>query len=140
MQFMMLFIILPRVRVSCVRVQEVMDTTPAISHNFKQNISHIDSIEFKNVEFKYQEDSKKPILSKVDFKINKGETAAFLGLTGSGKSTIVNLLMRFYDPNKGEVLINNIPLTDINLKFRKRIGYVSQKTFLYNATIKENIG
>ena len=144
MAFMMLsmtFIMLPRAAVSAKRVNEVLDTPLTIMDGTLEKASNgiEGTIEFKNVSFKYP-DAEEAVLENVSFKANKGETIAFIGSTGSGKSTLVNLIPRFYDVTEGEVLFD-----DVNVKEYKqeallnKIGYVSQKAILFTGTVKSNI-
>lgn len=102
------------------------------------NIDDIKSIEFKNMSFSYRED--KPLIEGFNLKINKGEKVAIVGPTGAGKTTLINLLMRFYDPNRGDVLINDHSYLDISKEsLRKNIGMVLQDTWIYSGTILDNI-
>jgi ABC-type multidrug transport system fused ATPase/permease subunit len=96
-------------------------------------------VEFRNVSFTYK-DSKRPVLKQVNFKVKPGEIIAFLGSTGSGKSTIINLIPRFYDVTEGEILVDGVDLRDYELKsYRRQVGIVAQETFLFSRSIKDNI-
>ena len=96
------------------------------------------NIEFKNVDFSY--DITKPVLDNISFKANTGEHWAVIGLSGVGKTTLINLIMRFYKPRKGEIYFDGIPVKDLNIRaFRRCLGYVSQKTLITSGTILENI-
>lgn len=135
-----IFIFYPRAGVSATRINEVLEVNPTIkdgkiaTHNDIKGV-----VEFKNVSFKYP-DSEEYILENVSFKIDKGKTIAFIGSTGSGKSTLINLVPRFYDATKGEILIDGINVKDYSLKtLHEKIGYVPQKAIIFNDTIENNI-
>ena len=141
MAFMMMafvFILYPRASVSSKRLMEVLETKPKILSG-TDDIDNINSIEFKDVEFKY-EDAEESMLNNINFKINKGETVAFIGSTGSGKSTLINLIPRFYDVSSGELLINGKNIKEYDLeKLYNKIGYISQKAVLFTGTVSENV-
>ena len=138
----MLSIILPRASVSANRINEVLETDEFIkeSRNPKQlNPAKKGLVEFKNVGFKYP-DSDEEVLSDITFTAKPGETTAIIGSTGSGKSTIVNLIPRFYDITSGNLLIDGVDIKDISNKdLRKIIGFVPQKGLLFSGTIESNI-
>lgn len=138
----MLSIILPRASVSAKRINEVLETDEFIkeSKNPKQlNPAKKGLVEFKNVGFKYP-DSDEEVLSDITFTAKPGETTAIIGSTGSGKSTIVNLIPRFYDITSGNLLIDGVDIKDISNKdLRKIIGFVPQKGLLFSGTIESNI-
>ena len=138
----MLSIILPRASVSANRINEVLETEEFIkkSKNPKQlNPAKKGLVEFKNVGFKYP-DSDEEVLSDITFTAKPGETTAIIGSTGSGKSTIVNLIPRFYDITSGNLLIDGVDIKDISNKdLRKIIGFVPQKGLLFSGTIESNI-
>ncbi len=139
----MLFVMIPRAIVSVKRINEVFELEPSIIDNHKdikeEDIKEKGTIEFKDVEFRY-EGSSEPVLSNLNFKINKGETVAILGGTGSGKSSLLNLIMRFYDVTKGEIKVGGINVKDMSLKsLRNMIGYIPQKAVLFSGTIESNI-
>ena len=143
MSFMMLafiFILYPRSSVSAKRILEVLETKPKIKDgDIKKTSNEIGSIEFIDVSFKYA-DAKECMLENISFKIKMGETIAFIGSTGSGKSTLVNLIPRFYDVTKGKILLDNINVRDYKLEdLYNKIGYISQKAVLFSGTVKENI-
>lgn len=141
MMMSMVFIMLPRALVSADRVSEVLLTEPSINDKAGSENSKIKDgvIEFKNVSFKYP-DADEYVLHNINFVAEPGKTTAFIGSTGSGKSTIVNLIPRFYDTSEGEVLIDGIDVRDLNQhELRKNIGYVPQKAVLFSGTIESNI-
>ena len=138
----MLSIMLPRSSVSATRINEILEIEPSIKNpknpkNFSSRIKG--TVEFKNVSFRYA-DSDEDVLTDITFKANKGETVAFIGSTGSGKSTLINLIPRLFDVTKGEILVNNINVKDVNEKdLHKKIGFVPQKGILFTGTIESNI-
>ena len=134
-----IFMILPRASVSIKRINEVLDEEITITDGNITSSKEKGTIEFKNVSFKYP-DADEYILENISFKVKKGETVAFIGSTGSGKSTLINLIPRFYDATKGEVLVDNINVKDYKLNsLYEKIGYVSQKAVIFNGTINDNI-
>ena len=119
------------------RVNNFLNLEDDIDEGTK-DISEINSIEFKDVSFSYS--SKRKLIEDLNLKINKGDKVAIVGPTGAGKTTLINLIMRFYDPNKGEILMNSIPYKDIKkYSLRKNIGMVLQDTWIYKGTIMDNI-
>ena len=137
----MLFVILPRANVSAGRINEVMTSKNKITWKEKTegtpNVSP--SVEFKNVTFAYA-GAEQNVLSNISFKANAGETTAFIGSTGSGKSTLISLVPRFFDPTSGEILINGIDVKNYEKNdLMKRIGYVPQRGILFSGDVKENI-
>ena len=123
------------------RIFEILDTKPKISDS--ENSILFDkfkkSIVFKNVNFVY-EDSVEPVLNDISFSVNKGEIIALVGPSGGGKSTLVDLIPRFYDPTSGEIIIDDINVKDIKIQsLRKLMGIVTQETFLFNESVKNNI-
>ena len=137
----MIFMILPRAQVSAKRIREVLDEKTTIEDgNIDHDISsEKGTVEFKNVSFKYP-DADEYLLEDISFKVNKGETIAFIGSTGSGKSTLINLVPRFYDVSAGEILIDGINVKDYKQEFlHNKIGYVSQKAVIFNGSIKDNV-
>ncbi len=140
MMITMMFQMISRASASAGRISEVLDTEPVIKGGTKVLEGEITDIEFKNVSFKYPGTSGNDILSDVDFRLSKGETAAILGSTGSGKTTLVALIARYYDVCSGEILINGTNVKEYTLEsLRKKIGYVLQKSELFSGTIEENI-
>lgn len=139
----MIFVMMPRATVSAKRINEVLDTNVGVKGGsliqYKDKNDDDVSVEFKNVSFKYP-DAEEEVLKDISFKINKGETIAFIGSTGSGKSTLVNLVLRFYDVTSGEVLINGKNIKDYNLNYLySKFGYVPQKAVLFSGDVKDNI-
>ena len=125
MMLVMVFIFYPRANVSSKRITEVLNTKSSITDG---SLSHGEGIngvvEFKNVSFKYP-DAEEYVLKDISFKANKGETVAFIGSTGSGKSTLINLVPRFYDVTEGEILINNVNVKDYVLHdLYNLLGYI----------------
>lgn len=141
MMMVMVFIILPRASVAAKRINEVLDTEATIEDGDKdiKDSGIRGEIEFKNVNFKYP-DAEDYVLSDISFSVKKGETLAIIGATGCGKSTVINLIPRFYDVTEGEVLIDGVNVKDYKQKeLRNKIGYVSQKATLFGGTVKSNI-
>ena len=149
MAFMLLiviFILLPRSLVSARRINEVLSThNSIISGNFKDEkfydeaVGKEDYVVFKNVSFKYA-DANEYVLNDISFSVKKGETVAFIGSTGSGKSTLINLIPRLYDATEGEVLIDGVNVKDYDSKtLNKKIGYTPQRGVLFSGTVKSNI-
>jgi ATP-binding cassette subfamily B protein len=139
----MIFILIPKGIVSSKRIGEVLSIEPSILDNGKKvskdEVIDPGVIEFENVEFKYDEESD-PVLSDINFKINKGETLAIIGGTGCGKTTLLNLMLRFYDTTKGNIKIGGFNIRDISIgSLRDMIGFVPQKVNLFSGTIAENI-
>ena len=136
----MIFTVLPRAEVSANRINEVLDTESSIiDGTFDGKTETKGTVEFCNVSFKYP-DAKEYILENISFKANKGETVAFIGSTGSGKSTLINLVPRFYDVTEGEVLVDGKNVKDYKLeKLYDKLGYVSQKAVIFNGSVKYNV-
>lgn len=138
----MMFIFVPRALVSADRVAEVLDTEVSIKD--AKNPKHFGEncrgkIEFRNVSFKYS-NADSSVLENINFVANPGETTAFIGSTGSGKSTLINLIPRFYDVTEGQILIDGIDIREVPQKeLRKNIGYVPQKGVLFSGDIESNI-
>lgn len=141
MMLVMIFIILPRALVSAKRINEVLDTKTAIHDGTvtegKQGSTG--EVEFRDVSFRYP-DAEENVLQHISFTAAKGETIAFIGSTGCGKSTIINLIPRFYDVTEGQVLVDGVDVKEYSQKaLRNKIGYVSQKATLFTGTIRSNI-
>ena len=137
----MIFMMLPRAQVSANRINEVLDTDITIKDGKinKNKTKERGTVEFNNVSFKYP-DAEEYLLKDISFKAKQGETVAFIGSTGSGKSTLINLVPRFYDATDGEVLVDGVNVKDYTQEFlHDKIGYVSQKAVIFNDTINNNI-
>ena len=137
----MIFMMLPRAQVSANRINEVLDTDITVKDGTidKNTTQDVGTVEFKNVYFKYP-DADEYLLEDISFKANKGETVAFIGSTGSGKSTLINLVPRFYDVTSGEVLVDGVNVKDYKQEFLyNKIGYVPQKAVIFNGTINFNV-
>lgn len=137
----MIFIMLPRAQVSAKRINEVLDTQSNIHDGEKtEGIEGIEGeIEFKHVSFRYP-DAEEYVLHDINFKVNKGETIAFIGATGSGKSTVVNLIARFYDATEGEVLVDGVNVKDYTQNaLHNKLGFVPQKSVLFQGTVASNV-
>ena len=135
-----IFMMIPRAQISAKRINEVLDEEISVKEGkFKGKTKEVGTVEFKNVSFKYP-DADEYILKDISFKVNKGETIAFIGSTGSGKSTLINLVPRFYDVTDGEVLIDGINVKDYTTEaLNNRLGYVPQKAVMFTGTVEENI-
>lgn len=139
MMLVMIFMMLPQAQVSAERINEVLETKPSLIEGSLEVGREKGSVEFKNVSFSYPGSPEEEI-SNVSFKVNKGETLAFIGATGSGKTTIVNLILRLYDVTNGEVLIDGVNVKDYTKQaLYNKLGYVTQKATLFSGTIEENI-
>lgn len=137
----MIFILAPRASVAAKRINEVLDTKPKILDGSitESKPEHQGEIEFRNVSFKYP-DAAGYVLKDISFTAKKGETVAFIGSTGSGKSTLVNLIPRFYDATEGEVLVDGINVKDYKLEsLYNKLGYVSQRTVMFSGTVSSNV-
>lgn len=138
----MLSVMLPRASVSAIRINEILSTDIAIKDS-KQTKEFDEEkygeVEFKNVSFKY-EDAEDNVINNINFTAKPGQTTAFIGSTGSGKSTLINLIPRFFDVTEGKILVNGVDVKDIKQhKLRDEIGYVPQKAVLFSGTIDSNI-
>ena len=141
MMLVMIFVLLPRASGSAKRINEVLDMPLSIKDGTKEN--GIDGkkgeVEFRNVSFCYP-DAEKDVIEDISFTAHKGETIAFIGSTGCGKSTVINMIPRFYDATKGEVLVDGVNVKEYTQKaLRNKIGYVSQKAVLFTGSIKSNV-
>lgn len=140
MMLAMMFMIAPRALVSANRINEVLETKELIEEGAGVGeTTETGTVEFKNVSFRYP-DGQTNVLSNVTFRAEKGQTVAFIGATGCGKSTIVNLVSRFYDANEGEVLVDGVNVKEYKKnELNKKIGYVSQKAVLFSGDIRSNV-
>ena len=136
----MIFIMLPRAAVSAKRIEEVLGTKPAILDGSASGETALrGEVEFRHVSFRYP-DADEYVLHDISFTAHKGETVAFIGATGSGKSTIVNLVARFYDATEGEVLVDGVNVKDYRLHdLYNKLGYVPQRAVLFSGTVKSNV-
>ncbi len=142
MSFLMLLVIIlniPRVLVSFKRINEIFDVDPSIQNTGKLKITNLESLEFINVYFKYS-NAKEYMLKNINFRIEKGERIGIIGSSGSGKTTIINLLLRHIDPTEGTILINGIDIKEYDIEsLRDVYSYTPQKSLLFKGTIKENL-
>ena len=141
MMLVMIFVLLPRASVSAKRINEVLDMPLSIKDGTRENapVGKEGEIAFRNVSFCYP-DAEKDVIENISFTAHKGETVAFIGATGCGKSTVINMIPRFYDATKGEVLVDGVNVKEYSQKaLRNKIGYVSQKAVLFSGDIKSNI-
>ena len=135
----MMFVMVPRGVVSARRINEVLSTKTKIHDGVGAEEKEQGSVEFKNVFFKYP-DAEEYVLEDISFKVNKGETIAFIGSTGSGKSTLINLIPRFFDATSGEILVDGVDVKNYKLSdLNDKIGYVPQKGYLFSGTIRSNL-
>ncbi|MBQ6600131.1 MAG: ABC transporter ATP-binding protein, partial [Clostridia bacterium] len=137
-----MFVIVPRAKISARRITEVLDIEPSIVESEAPKAideSKKGEVEFKNVTFRYLE-SEEPILSDISFTAERNKVTAIIGCTGSGKSTLINLIPRFYDTNEGQVLFDGVDVRELSQKdLRSRIGYIPQKALLFSGTIEDNL-
>ena len=142
MSFMMLemiFMLLPQAQVSAERINEVLDKSSSIVSGSVTECSESGTVEFRNVSFKYPNAAENS-LSNINFRIGKGQTLAIIGATGSGKTTLVGLIPRFYDATEGEVLVDGVNVKDLDLDtLYNKLGYVTQKAVLFSGSIKDNV-
>ncbi|MDR0920805.1 MAG: ABC transporter ATP-binding protein/permease [Lactobacillales bacterium] len=144
MAFMMLtiiFIMLPRANVSAGRIMEVIDTQSSIKDGTKDEsaATEVGTVEFKDVCFQYA-DASEYVIEHVSFKANKGETVAFIGSTGSGKSTLINLIPRYYDATSGQVLVDGVDVKEFEeIALHNKMGFIPQKPVMFNGTIRSNL-
>lgn len=135
----LMFVMIPRGLVSLRRINEILNTDVSIKDGTVENTQEVGTIEFRDVSFVYQ-DAKEPVLENISFKVEKGQTVAFIGSTGSGKSTLINLIPRFFDVTSGEILVDGINVKAYKLdKLHDKIGYVPQKANLFSGDIKSNM-
>ena len=136
----MIFMIMPRAGVSAARINEVLESDISITDgDYEGEFTEKGVVEFKNVSFKYP-DADEYLLKNINFKVNKGETIAFIGSTGSGKSTLINLIPRLYDATEGEVLVDGVNVKKYKLyNLNNKIAYIPQKAVMFTGTVKDNI-
>ena len=138
----MIFIMLPRASVAANRINEVLDTDISMKDGEKmQGLDGVKGeVEFKNVSFSYP-DAGDDVIHDISFTAHRGETVALIGATGSGKSTIINLIPRIYDATKGQVLVDGVDVKEYSEKqLRNKIGFVPQKAYLFSGTVESNVG
>lgn len=141
MMLVMIFMLLPRAQVAAKRINEVLATEPAIHDGMRTEGAegHAGEVVFKNVSFRYP-DAEDSVIENISFTAKRGETIAFIGATGCGKSTVVNLIPRFYDASEGEVLVDGVNVREYTQQaLRDKIGYVSQKAILFAGSVRDNI-
>lgn len=136
----MIFMMLPRASISAKRINEVLEAKLSIMEGtFDGNTEEVGTVEFKNVSFKYP-DADEYLLKNISFKVKKGETIAFIGSTGSGKSTLINLIPRFYDATMGEVLVDGVNVKEYKEEaLHNKMGYIPQKAVMFTGTVKDNV-
>ena len=141
LMLLMMFILLPRAQVAAKRINEVLETPLSISDpETEEQPSEVGTVEFRDVSFRYP-DADADVFEQISFRAEKGQTIAFIGSTGSGKSTLINLVPRFYDATEGEVLVDGVNVKNLKQStLRSKIGYVPQKGVLFSGTVAENIG
>ena len=139
MMLAMIFMLLPQAQVSAERINEVLNRRASIREGSVQNGKETGTVEFRNVSFRYPHASEDE-LTGIDFKVNKGETLAIIGATGSGKTTLISLIPRFYDATRGEVLVDGVNVKDYTFgALYDKLGYVTQKAVLFSGTIRDNV-
>lgn len=141
MMLTMIFIMMPRANVSAGRINEVIDTDSSIKDGTKDGdaATEVGTVEFKNVYFQYA-DASEHVIEGISFKANKGETVAFIGSTGSGKSTLINLIPRYYDVTAGQVLVDGVNVKDYTeIALHNKMGFIPQKPVMFNGTIRSNL-
>ena len=138
--WVMIFMMIPRAQVSAERINEVLEEEITITDgDFDDETAEKGTVEFRNVSFKYP-DAEEYLLRNISFKAEKGQTVAFIGSTGSGKSTLINLVPRFYDATDGEVFIDGVNVKDYKQKaLRRKLGYIPQKAVIFSGTVASNI-
>ena len=136
----MIFMMWPRAQISARRINEVLDCQVSIEDGHDDiKPAEVGTVEFKNVSFKYP-DADEYLLRNISFKVNKGETIAFIGSTGSGKSSLINLVPRFYDATDGEVLVDGVNVKNYSLEeLHNKLGYIPQKAVMFTGTVKSNV-
>ncbi len=139
MMLVMIFMMMPAAQVSAERINEVLSTEPAVKEGGYRHASEVGTVEFRNVTFSYPESAENE-LENISFRVNQGETVAVIGATGSGKSTLIGLIPRFYDASAGEVLVDGVNVKDYAFEeLYNRLGYITQKAVLFSGSVKENV-
>lgn len=139
MLLVMVFMMMPAAQVSAERINEVLNTHPTIKEGSKRQTTQTGTVEFKNVSFSYP-DSPEKELENISFRVEKGQTLAVIGATGSGKTTLISLLPRFYDATEGEVLVDGLNVKEFAFdELYNRLGYITQKAVLFSGSIKDNV-
>lgn len=139
MMLVMIFMLLPPAEVSAERINQVLDTEPVIKEGTKEKGTETGTVEFKNVTFRYP-DAADDDLVNVSFRVNRGETLAIIGATGSGKTTLVSLIARFYDATEGEVLVDGVNVKEYTFDaLYNKLGYVTQKAVMFSGSVAENV-
>lgn len=142
MMFANIFTMYPRAAVSARRIEEILTTVPSITEN-ENGVTETEThgyLTFEDVTFAYPGNTEEPVIENVSFTVKPGETAAFIGSTGSGKSSLIQLIPRFYDVTKGRILVDGVDVREYNLRtLRQKIGYIPQKALLFTGTITDNM-
>ena len=139
MMLVMIFMLLPQAQVSAERINEVLDKSSSIVSGSVTECAERGTVEFRNVSFKYPNAAENSLLN-INFRIGKGQTLAIIGATGSGKTTLVGLIPRFYDATEGEVLVDGVNVKDLDIDtLYNKLGYVTQKAVLFSGSIKDNV-
>ena len=139
MMIVMIFMMLPAAQVSAVRINEILKTEPAVKEGEREEGTERGTLEFRNVSFQYP-DSSHPVLKNISFQARRGETVAFIGATGSGKTTLVSLAARFFDATEGQVLLDGEDIREYSFKaLYDKLGYVTQKAVLFSGSVEENV-
>ena len=139
MMLVMIFMLVPQAQVSAERINEVLDRQPAVREGTVSEGKETGTVEFKNVSFRYPHASEDE-LSNITFRVEKGQTLAIIGATGSGKTTLVSLIPRFYDATAGQVLVDGVDVKDYTFDaLYDKLGYVTQKAVLFSGSIKDNV-
>lgn len=142
MMFANIFTMYPRAAVSARRIQEIFDTEPSITEN-ENGVTETKThgyLAFENVTFAYPGNTEEPVIENISFTVKPGETTAFIGSTGSGKSSLIQLIPRFYDVTKGRILVDGVDVREYKLSaLRQKIGYIPQKALLFTGTISDNM-
>ena len=139
MMLVMIFAMMPPAQVSAERINAVLDTKSAVKEGTKQSSTEVGTVEFKNVGF-YYPGAMEDELVNINFRVNKGETLAIIGATGSGKTTLINLIARFYDATRGDIFVDGVNVKDYTFsELYSRIAYVPQRAVLFSGSITENV-